>query len=227
MVDVAIIDFGADGLKVLAFDTFAYPASVGESILKLSSGEKTSVADICHLNFAIGEVFADAVIKLCRKNNIAPGSINLIGSHGQTVYHNPAGTRFGRGVLRSTLQIGEPCVIAQRTGVTTVADFRPADIAAGGEGAPLVPYADYILFSDKKKNRIIQNIGGIANLTWLKASGCIEDVIAFDTGPGNMIIDRITYLVTKGKCRYDPDGKMAAAGAVNSALLKKLMKHKF
>ena len=226
-VDAAIVDFGTDGLKVSAFDTFAYPASVAKSISKLFGTEKASAADICHLNFVIGKVFADAVVKLCRKSGIDLHSIDLIGSHGQTIYHNPAGRRFGKIMLRSTLQIGEPCVIAQGTGVTTVADFRPADIAVGGQGAPLVPYADYILFSDKHKNRIVQNIGGIANLTWLKASGSIEDVIAFDTGPGNMIIDRITYLVTKGKCRYDAGGKMAAAGTVNSALLKKLMKHKF
>ncbi len=226
-VDVAIVDFGADGLKILSFDTFAYPASIVKSISKLFGIKKASAADICHLNFAIGEVFAEAVVKLCRKSGIDLRSIDLVGSHGQTIYHNPVGRRLGKSILRSTLQIGEPCVIAQRTGITTVADFRPADIAAGGQGAPLVPYADYILFSDKHKNRIVQNIGGIANLTWLRASGSTEDVIAFDTGPGNMIIDRIAYLVTKGKYRYDPDGKMAAAGAVNSALLKKLMKHKF
>ena len=226
-IDVAIVNFGKNGLKIVAFDTFAYPASVSRSIYKLFNSENTSVADICHLNFVIGEVFADAVMKLCHKSGVPLNSIDLIGSHGQTVYHNSVGTRFGKRILRSTLQIGEPCVIAQRTGITTVADFRPADIAAGGQGAPLVPYSDYILFSDKKKNRIIQNIGGIANLTWLKASGNINDVIAFDTGPGNMIIDRTAYLITKSKNRYDIDGRMAAGGMVNERLLKKLMKHRF
>jgi len=226
-VDVAIIDFAIDAVKVLAFDTYPYPPCVGEAISKLFSNEKTAVSDICHLNFVIGEVFADAVLKLCRKGRINVNSIDLIGSHGQTIYHNPKGTRFGRLLLRSTLQIGEPCVIARRTGKTVVADFRPADIAAGGQGAPLVPYADYLLFSHKKKNRIVQNIGGIANLTWLKACTDIKDVLAFDTGPGNMIIDHIANLITKGRYRYDVDGRIAAKGKVDARLLEKLMQHKF
>jgi anhydro-N-acetylmuramic acid kinase len=225
-IDVAIIDFGS-ALKVQAFDTYPYPASVGKAISKIFSGEKQSAKEICHLNFVIGQVFADAVIKLCSRSGIDISSIDLIGSHGQTVYHNPAGRRFGKKLLRSTLQIGEPSVIAERTGKTVVADFRPADVAAGGQGAPLVPYADYILFSDKKKNRVIQNIGGIANLTWLKAAGRLEDILAFDTGPGNMIIDHIAYLISKGKYRYDINGRIAAKGAANKPLLKKLMQHKF
>jgi len=225
-VDVAIIDFGGT-LKVLAFDTFPYPASVRKTISQIFSGEKQSPAEICHLNFVIGDCFADAVLKLCSKSGIKLSSIDLIGSHGQTIYHNPAGRRFGKKLLRSTLQIGEPAVIAHRTGKTVVADFRPADIAAGGQGAPLVPYADFLLFSDRKKNRVIQNIGGIANLTWLKAAGRFEDIIAFDTGPGNMIIDRIAYLISKGRCRYDIDGAIAENGAVNKLLLKKLLHHKF
>jgi len=226
-VDVAIIDFATDALKVLAFDTYPYPPCVGKAISKLFSNEKTEVSDICHLNFAIGEVFADAVLKLCRKSHISINSIDLIGSHGQTIYHNSKGTRFGKLLLRSTLQIGEPCVIARRTGKTVVADFRPADIAASGQGAPLVPYADYLLFSHKKKNRVVQNIGGIANLTWLKANASIKDVLAFDTGPGNMIIDHIANLITKGRYRYDVDGRIAAKGKVDARLLKKLMQHKF
>ncbi|MCX5635529.1 MAG: anhydro-N-acetylmuramic acid kinase [Planctomycetota bacterium] len=225
-VDVAIIDF-SNTLKVLAFDTYPYPPSVSKAISKLFSNEKTQVSDICHLNFVIGEVFADAVLKLCRKSRISINSIDLISSHGQTIYHNPKGSRFGRILLRSTLQIGEPCVIARRTGKTVVADFRPADIAAGGQGAPLVPYADYLLFSHKKKNRIVQNIGGIANLTWLKASAGIKDVLAFDTGPGNMIIDHIAQLITKDRYRYDVDGRIAAKGKVDTSLLEKLMQHKF
>ena len=222
-IDVAIIDFGVNRLKVLAFDTFAYSDFINKSIWKIFNTAKVNVADVSHLNFAIGDVFADAVIKLCRKSGIALESIDLIGSHGQTIHHDGIGRRS----LRSTLQIGEPAVIAQQTGITTVADFRPADIAAGGQGAPLVPYVDYILFSDKRKNRIVQNIGGIANLTWLPASGKINDVIAFDTGPGNMVIDRTAYLITKGRRKYDVDGKIAASGIVHQPLLKKLMKHKF
>jgi anhydro-N-acetylmuramic acid kinase len=225
-VDVAIIDFGP-AINILAFDTYPYPASVSDTISKIVSGEKLSAGEFCHLNFAIGEVFADAVLRICKSSRINLDSIDLIGSHGQTIYHNPAGTPFGKKLLRSTLQIGESALIAQRTGKIVVADFRPADVAAGGQGAPLVPYADYILFSHKNKNRIIQNIGGIANLTWLKANGRLDDILAFDTGPGNMIIDHIAHLVTGGKLRYDVDGRIAAKGAINKTLLKKLMQHKF
>jgi anhydro-N-acetylmuramic acid kinase len=226
-VDVAIIDYGKNDLKVVAFATFPYSAEMRNSILKLFNPATARIEDICHLNFAIGEVFADAVIRLCKKSRIPLSSIDLIGSHGQTIWHNPKGTKFSRQLLRSTLQIGEPCVIAQRTGITTVADFRTADIAAGGQGAPLVPFVDHILFSDKRKNRVVQNIGGIANLTWLPAGGAVSDIIAFDTGPGNMMIDCLVSILSGGKYYFDKDGRIAAAGKVNELLLHDLMKHKF
>jgi anhydro-N-acetylmuramic acid kinase len=226
-VDVAMIDYGKNTLDVIAFATFPYPAALRRAIFKLFNPETARIEDICHLNFAIGEVFADAVIRLCKKSKIPLSSIDLIGSHGQTIWHNPKGTRFGKQLLRSTLQIGEPCVIAQRTGITTVADFRTADIAAGGQGAPLVPFVDHILFSDRRKNRVIQNIGGIANLTWLAAGGAVRDIIAFDTGPGNMMIDCLVSILTDGKRHFDRDGRAAAAGRVNELMLFELMRHKF
>jgi anhydro-N-acetylmuramic acid kinase len=226
-VDVAVIDYSKDSLNVLAFETFPYPAALRKSIFRLFNPETARIEDICRLNFAVGEVFAEAVRRICRKNRIPLSSVNLIGSHGQTIYHDPKGARFDKKLMRSTLQIGEPCVIAQRTGITTVADFRTADIAAGGQGGPLVPFADYILFVDKRKNRIIQNIGGIANLTWLPAGGSVNDIIAFDTGPGNMIIDALAHLVTNGKQSYDIDGRIAAAGTINEPLLEQFMRHKF
>lgn len=129
--------------------------------------------------------------------------------------------------VRSTLQIGEPSVIAQETGVTTVADFRPRDIAAGGQGAPLVPYADYILFRDKEKGRALQNVGGIANVTFLPPDCSIPDVIAFDTGPGNMVIDRITELITHNAFHFDDGGKLAARGKVDARLLATLLAHPY
>jgi anhydro-N-acetylmuramic acid kinase len=226
-IDAAIIDYGNNSFKVLAFETFAYPSALKKSIFKLFNPDTARIEDICNLNFAIGEVFAHAVLDLCKKHKISLKSIDLIGSHGQTIYHNPKGTKFGKSVLRSTLQIGEPCVIAQRTGIATIADFRTADIAGGGQGAPLVPFADYILFADKRKNRVIQNIGGIANLTWLPAGGMVNDIIAFDTGPGNMVIDAIVNLATNSNRAYDAHGRLAAKGTVDESLLKKLMKHKF
>jgi anhydro-N-acetylmuramic acid kinase len=226
-VDTAIIDFNGNKVTVLAYDTFPYPAALRRSIFELFESKTCRLVDICHLNFAIGEIFAEAVLKLCRKSGIDLNTIDLIGSHGQTIYHNPEGRRFGKRIVRSTLQIGEPSVIAQRTGITTVADFRPRDMAANGQGAPLVPYADYILFRDKKINRAIQNIGGIANVTYLPAGCRLSDIIAFDTGPGNMIIDRIVSLISKGSKKFDRNGKIAARGTVNKGMLKNLLRHPF
>jgi anhydro-N-acetylmuramic acid kinase len=151
----------------------------------------------------------------------------LVGSHGQTVYHNPRGKRDGNRTIRSTLQIGEPSIIAQRTGITTVADFRPRDIAAGGEGAPLVPYADYVLFGDNRLSRAVQNIGGIANVTFLPGGCKQDDIIAFDTGPGNMVIDSIVRLISGGKRHFDRGGKIAARGTVDKRLLSELLRHPF
>jgi anhydro-N-acetylmuramic acid kinase len=226
-VDAAIIDINANGVSVLAFDTFPYSATLHRDILQLCEAQSGNVADVCHLNFVLGEVFAESVGKLCKDSRISLDTIDLIGSHGQTIYHNPKGRRFGKKTVRSTLQIGEPSVIAQRTGITTVADFRPRDIAAGGQGAPLVPFADYFLFRDKKRNRAIQNIGGIANVTYLPADCRPDDIVAFDTGPGNMIIDGIISILSRGKRKFDRGGKVAARGAVDEAILSDMLKHPF
>ena len=226
-VDAAIIEIDRGKVRLLAFDTFVYPAALRRQILNLCRPESARLDDICHYNFVLGEVFADAVIKLCSKSGISLGSIDLIGSHGQTIYHQPSGRRYGSRTIRSTLQIGEPSVIAQRTGVTTVADFRPRDMATGGEGAPLVPYADYVLFKHKRLTRAVQNIGGIANVTFLPA-GCTEyEIIAFDTGPGNMVIDGVINLITSGRKRCDMGGKTAARGTVDKRLLGELLRHPF
>ena len=154
-------------------------------------------------------------------------SIDLVGSHGHTVWHMPEGRLFKRRKLRSTLQIGEPCVIAERTGITTVADFRPRDIAAGGQGAPLVPYVDYRLFCDEKRSRAMLNIGGIANVTYLPAGAEPEQIVAFDTGPGNMVIDRLAEIVSDGQLNCDLDGELACRGAVNRELLDQFMRHEY
>jgi anhydro-N-acetylmuramic acid kinase len=154
-------------------------------------------------------------------------SIDLLGSHGQTIYHNPQGKRYSKKTIRSTLQIGEPSVIAHRTGITTVADFRPRDMAAGGEGAPLVPYADYILFGRNRSSRAVQNIGGIANVTFLPRGCKQHNIVAFDTGPGNMVIDSVIRLISDGRRRFDSGGKIAAQGTVNKRLLSKMLRHPF
>jgi anhydro-N-acetylmuramic acid kinase len=223
-IDVAIVNFARRKVSLQAYGVFPYPDDVRKSVLSASAAD---AADLCHLNFGLGHLFADALIALCKRKHIALSSIDLIGSHGQTVWHQPTGRRFGRTLIRSTLQLGEPSVIAARTGITTVADFRPADIAAGGQGAPLVAFADYFLFSHRRKTRVVQNIGGIANLTWLKAGGCLDDIIAFDTGPGNMMIDRLAWHATGGRQNYDRDGRLAAKGTVNPAALRWLGRHLF
>ena len=226
-VDAAIVEIGSRNVRPLAFEMFSYPAVLRRQILGLCRPESARLDDICHYNFVLGEVFADAVIKLCSKSGISLGSIDLIGSHGQTIYHQPSGKRYGRRTIRSTLQIGEPSVIAQRTGITTVADFRPRDMAAGGEGAPLVPFADYVLFKHRRLTRAVQNIGGVANVTFLPGGCTQDDIIAFDTGPGNMVIDGVVRLISGGRKRYDLGGKMAACGTVDKRLLNELLRHPF
>ena len=220
-VDAAIVDIRNNKVKLLAFGTFEYSQELRKNILEIAEQKICRAVNISQLNFAIGEVFAEAVIKLCRKTKINLKTIDLVGSHGQTIYHNP------KGKIRSTLQIGEPSIIAYKTGITTVADFRPKDMAAGGQGAPLVPFADYWLFRDKKLNRAVQNIGGIANVTYLAANCKPKETIAFDTGPGNMVIDRIANILSKGKLYFDKDGKIAAKGKVNIKILNQMLTHPY
>jgi anhydro-N-acetylmuramic acid kinase len=249
-VDAAIVDIRGRQVRVLAFETYPYRAALRSEVLRLCRPESAKLDAICHYNFVLGEVFAEAVIRLCKESKIPLDSIDLIGSHGQTIYHNPAGGHYAGRVVRSTLQIGEPSVIAQRTAITTVADFRPRDMAAGGEGAPLVPYADHLLFSDRRLTRAVQNIGGIANATFLPPlrkkgtfyfsarkpddranrkcrTSPFAGVLAFDTGPGNMIIDGVTRLITKGKRAYDRGGAMAAKGTTDEELLREMLRHPF
>jgi anhydro-N-acetylmuramic acid kinase len=153
--------------------------------------------------------------------------VDLIGSHGQTIHHLPLPRQEGAHRIRSTLQIGEPAVIAERTGITTVADFRPRDLAAGGEGAPLTPLVHHLLFSHPDRGRVILNLGGIANVTILPAGGEASTVTGFDTGPGNVLLDEFVRAAVLSPMGYDEDGKLAAAGRVQSALLDELLMHPF
>jgi anhydro-N-acetylmuramic acid kinase len=180
-----------------------------------------TVSEICELNFLLGEHFARAAFSVIRKAGLAPRELFGIGSHGQTIHHLP------NAKTPSTLQIGEPAIIAERTGITTVADFRVRDMAAGGQGAPLVPYVDWALYADKKSPRILQNIGGIGNLTFLPPRAALDQVLAFDTGPGNMVIDAVTTILSNGRLTYDRNGRWAARGKVSEKLLKELMSHPF
>lgn len=211
-------------LKMIAFGEYSYPKPLREKIFELFDPKTSTVEKICHMNFVLGHFFADCALRLMEESGYSRVDVDLIGTHGQTVYHIPDPVDTCGFRTRSTLQLGELAVIAERTGITTVGDFRKRDIAAGGKGAPLTAYMDFIMHRHPKLNRIFQNIGGIANLTFLPADASPEDIIAFDTGPGNMIIDGLMEYYSDGKLRYDEDGETAAKGTVDRGLLEELLR---
>ena len=210
----------ATRFELLARATSDIPRALREGLFDLFKPD-AAVDDLAELNFELGEALAAAALEVIAKAGADPAEVDLVGSHGQTVRHLPgAGTP-------STLQIGEPAVIAQRTGITTVADFRPADIALGGQGAPLVPLVDLLLFGHPTRGRLMLNIGGIANVTVLPPGAGPTDVAAFDLGPGNMLVDGAVSFLTGGRESFDLDGRRAAAGAVDRELLARLLGHEF
>jgi anhydro-N-acetylmuramic acid kinase len=229
-IDVALARISGSGDDIAAglaaFDSYAYTAAQRRAILSLFAPD-TPLVDVCRMNFALGRLFAEAVVGFAAARGLKLDEVDLIASHGQTICHLPPGGAQMDTDAGSTLQIGEPAVIAEMTGVTVVADFRPRDMAAGGQGAPLVPYADYALFRSPDRTRAVQNIGGIANVTILPAGGTVDDVIAFDTGPGNMIIDALIAIFSHGEMSFDRDGELSALGHVNDDLLRWLMSHEF
>jgi len=230
-IDAALVEVEGNPQKlsweVLAFVEIPYPKAVRQSILELCDARTGSVDAICSMNVALGEWFADAALAVCDAANVSPEEVDAIGSHGQTIHHLPHATLAGGKSVRSTLQIGDPAVIAERTGMATVSDFRTRDMAVGGQGAPLVPLVDFMLFRSQDVGRVLLNIGGIANLTVLPKGGQIEDVFAFDTGPGNMVIDGVVHAVTQGAMTFDLDGKLARQGVPVEGILKKYMEHPF
>ena len=211
-IDVAVVDIGGRGWRMVEFLTVPYPGKVRQAILAVSN-TNCHTADISRLNFLLGELYARAM----RKLRTRLGSIGLIGCHGQTIFHDTG----------NTLQIGEGSVIAERTGIPVVCDFRPRDIAAGGKGAPLVPYVDYLLFRHPKRTRVALNIGGIANITCVPANCDRPAVVAFDTGPGNMVVDALAEIATRRRWKFDKDGALAAAGRVHSDLLRVLLAERY
>jgi anhydro-N-acetylmuramic acid kinase len=231
-IDVALVRVrGAPpklAAKLEAHHHFSFPARVREAILRLANGAATTTAEISQLNFLLGEEFGRAAIAACQHWRMPLQRISLIGSHGQTLYHQGAPKLFlGRRRVASTLQIGEPSVIAARTGIPTIADFRPADVAAGGEGAPLVPFVDYLLYRHPSRGRAALNLGGIANATVIPAGMRSDDVFAFDTGPGNMVVDALVERITRGRACYDRDARMALRGRTDSELLQWLMREPY
>ena len=231
-IDVALVRIGdpkargrvARGhtIQLIGYKQFPYAANVRANILAAMNADRASVADLARLNFLLGELYADAVLATQGRFRV---KANLIGCHGQTLYHQGNAERFLGRKVSTTWQTGDGAVIAARVGVTVVSDFRPADLAAGGKGAPLVPYLDYLWFRDARIGRIVQNIGGIANLTAIPAGARSEDVVAFDTGPGNMVIDAVTQRLF-GK-PFDLDGIIASAGEVIEPVLRRILGQSF
>ncbi|HHW58477.1 MAG TPA: anhydro-N-acetylmuramic acid kinase [Clostridia bacterium] len=230
-IDAALVKIDGKGIQtkveLLEFENLSYRKEVRNKIFELFDPQTSTVEKICHMNFLLGELFAEAALKIIEKAHLTPEKIDLIGSHGQTIYHIPKSIEDLGYQIKSTLQIGEPAVIAERTGIVTVADFRVRDVAAGGDGAPLVPYTEYILYRHPLKTITLQNIGGIANVTILPAACDLEDVIAFDTGPGNMVIDEVVKRLTQGQLKYDEEGALASKGNINEKLLEELLKDEY
>lgn len=205
--------------ELLSFAELELEEDLRKEIFAAFRPETGTVDRLCQLNFTLGEAFAKAALKAVGRAGLLPQQVDFIGSHGQTVWHIPPESGMG---VPSTLQLGSPAVIAQRTGITVVSDFRARDMAAGGQGAPLVPFVDALLLTHPEKSRAVQNVGGIGNVTWLPAGGRGE-VFGFDTGPGNMLLDRAAEVLTGGRLRCDLDGRMALAGTVHWKLVEKWM----
>jgi anhydro-N-acetylmuramic acid kinase len=208
--------------ELLAHEEYPFPSPVRRAILAMMNAELARVADLARLNFLLGELYAEAIAKAARHHHV---KLDLIGCHGQTLYHQGSPQRFLGRKLAVTWQTGEAAVIASRLGAPVVSDFRPADMAAGGKGAPLVPFLDYLLYRDASISRIAQNIGGIANLTAIPAGASLDQVIAFDTGPGNMVVDAVMEELFRK--RYDHNGKIAASGRVLDHVIAQLARAPF
>jgi len=225
-INVALVRLSGGGqrirLKLLAHRRFAYPAPVRQQILALMNG-RALVADLARLNFLLGELYAEAVLKTLRSARMP--KLDLVGCHGQTLFHQGEPTSFLARKIACTWQTGEAAVIAARTGVPVVSDFRPADLTVGGQGAPLVPFLDYMLFRHPRRGRIVQNLGGIGNLTAIPAGAKSGDVLAFDTGPANMVIDAVTEKLFG--LPFDRGGKLAARGRVLEDVVSKFLRAPF
>ena len=225
-IDAALVEIGgtdeAPEVRLVAFEDRPWPEEVRRQIFPLFRPETATVDKIGYMNFLMGEIYAQSVSSVVEKAGLTLADIDLIGSHGQTIWHAPEVCGKDGFPVSFTVQIGEGSVIAARTGVPTVSDFRVADMAVGGQGAPLVPFSEYLLYRRPGETILLQNIGGIGNMTVLPGDEGPEAVYAFDTGPGNMIIDAVVSALTGGAKTYDAGGAMAAEGRVDEALLAML-----
>ena len=225
-VDTVLVEISNHSLetncKVIEYNEYPIPKDIYDEIKIACDEEKSSVDLICSLNFKLGNLFADAVEALLIKSNFDVKKLDYIAMHGQTIYHLPVSRN---NLIASTLQIGEPAILAYRFNTQVISNFRTMDMAAGGQGAPLVPYSEYILFGNKGKNIALQNIGGIGNVTVIPNTANIDDVYAFDTGPGNMMINEACHILFHKD--YDDNGSIASKGKINRKLLDELLTHDF
>jgi len=225
-IDVAIVRIEPTKLKprltLLAHEAFPFPAALRRAVLAAMDAKTTSTAELARLNWRLGLAYAEAVKKTARKHKM---KLDLAGCHGQTLYHQPSSESYAGRKFACTWQAGEAQAIAAALGVPVVSNFRPADMLAGGQGAPLVPLLDYVLFADAKRGRVLQNIGGIANLTAIPAGAAPDKLIAFDTGPGNMVIDWLAQKLFGEE--FDRDGALAAKGSVLGPVLSTALRHRY
>jgi len=227
-IDAALCDITGEPphiqARVITAMTYPYPAGFQQRILEACRPELSHVNDVCQLNVELGELFSEAALQVIAQADKNPAEVDLIGSHGQTVWHQVD----TNGRVQATLQITEACVIAERTGITTISNFRPRDVAAGGQGAPLTSYADWLLLRHPTQWRAIQNIGGIGNVTVLPPIADETSLpLAFDTGPGNVLIDAAMTTLSNGAHSYDHDGQWAAKGRVDEDWLRSLLAHPY
>lgn len=226
-IDVAIVEISGRSfklrLKLLGHEHVAYPRQVRTAVLNAMNASRISVAELAHLNFLLGELYAEAVG--CAQKTLKISKLDLVGCHGQTLYHQGEASSYLGRKIACTWQTGEGSIVAARLGVPVVSDFRPADMAAGGKGAPLVPFLDYVLFRHPRVGRIVQNIGGIANLTAIRAGAKPGEVIAFDTGPGNMVIDQLMQILFRKP--YDRDGEVASLGRILQPVVEHSLRQNF
>jgi anhydro-N-acetylmuramic acid kinase len=224
-IDVALVRMKArsrTGFELLGHAEYSYPRNVRAAVLAAMNAPQASVADLSRLNFLLGELYSEAVLATKRQFHV---KVDLVGCHGQTLYHQGELRRFLGRKIAATWQTGEAAIIAARVGAPVVSDFRPSDMAAGGKGAPLVPFLDYMLFRDAREGRIVQNIGGMANLTAIPANAAPSNVVAFDTGPGNMVIDAVTEKLFARP--FDRGGKIAASGKALDPVVDKILQRAF
>jgi anhydro-N-acetylmuramic acid kinase len=228
-IDAALVKITGSGitanLSLIDWKIYPYPGGLQEQIQAHIHRNSIKLSGFSQLNFLLGELYAQAALKILKKNGVTTDRVDLVGCHGQTVWHEPKPQNLYGKQIRSTLQLGEPSVIQVRTGIVTVADFRVKDVALGGEGAPLIPYFDYVMFRSERENRGILNIGGIANFTVVPKNSPLSRVYGFDSGPGNILIDRLmqNYFNTA----FDRSGRISRKHSPDRKLLSKMMRHSF